>query len=97
MSLRAARLSRPSVVWTANCAACRTVLEARRLFLYSSTIETGLQKRTHRMNIALGLRALALLAFVAASTAVIVNPEWIGGADGGNSPLVAAVVALGHH
>lgn len=32
------------------------------------------------MNITLGLRALALLAFVAASTAVIVKPELIGGA-----------------
>jgi len=65
-------------------------------FSYSSTIETGLWNG-NSMNITLGLRALALLAFVAASTAVIVHPELIGGADGGDSPIVTAVVALGHN
>ncbi len=49
------------------------------------------------MNITLGLRALALLAFVAASTAVIVKPELIGASEELGSPLVAAVVALGHN
>ena len=49
------------------------------------------------MNVTLGLRALALLAFVAASTAVIVNPELIGGDEGGASPIVSAVVAVGHN
>lgn len=44
------------------------------------------------MNIALGLRALALLAFVVASTAVIVTSELIGG--GTSRPLDSAV-ALG--
>jgi hypothetical protein len=47
--------------------------------------------------VTLGLRALALLAFVAASTAVIVKPELIGAGEGVDSPLVAAVVALGHN
>ena len=47
-----------------------------------------------QMNITLVFRALALLAFIAASTAVIVKPELIGGA---RSPLIHhAVVALAH-
>ena len=46
------------------------------------------------MNLTLGLRALALLAFIAISTAVIVQPALIGGAA---SPVADAVVALGHH
>lgn len=44
------------------------------------------------MNLSLGLRALALLAFVAASTAVIVQPELIGG---GAPQRLNSVVALG--
>ena len=47
-----------------------------------------------QMNITLVFRALALLAFVAASTAVIVKPELIGGAR--LSPMHHAVVALAH-
>lgn len=47
--------------------------------------------------VTLGLRALALLAFVAASTAVIVNPELIGAGEAVGSPLADAVVALGHN
>ena len=35
------------------------------------------------MNLHLGLRTLALLAFVAASTVVIVKPELIGGTKAG--------------
>lgn len=46
------------------------------------------------MNIALGLRALALLAFVAASTAVIVKPDLIGGAPASPDTL-SSVVAIG--
>ena len=42
------------------------------------------------MNINLGLRTLALLAFVAASTIVIVMPELIGGAPHAQ-PLTAAL------
>lgn len=44
------------------------------------------------MNIALGLRALALLAFVAASTAVIVFPHLLGG----DLQLFHSGVALSH-
>ncbi len=44
------------------------------------------------MNITLGVRALALLAFVAAATAVIVHPPLIGGADG----ILGTVVAVSH-
>lgn len=44
------------------------------------------------MNIALGLRALALLAFVAASTVVIVFPHLLGG----DLQLFPAGVALSH-
>ncbi|NML60728.1 hypothetical protein HHL21_06450 [Massilia sp. RP-1-19] len=46
------------------------------------------------MNITLVLRALALLAFVAASTAVIVIPELIGGIRAPQTHI--AVVALAH-
>ena len=45
------------------------------------------------MNIPLGLRALALLAFVAASTAVIVKSDLNGGANA-SRPAVA-VTAIG--
>jgi hypothetical protein len=43
------------------------------------------------MNYHLGLRALALLALVVASTVVIVKPELIGG-----SPALNTVFAIGH-
>lgn len=48
------------------------------------------------MNITLGLRALALLAFVAASTAVIVEPRLIGGAPAARTQTLHSVVALNH-
>ena len=48
------------------------------------------------MNFHLGLRALGLLAFVAASTAVIVKPELIGGAKGPLSPALNTVFVVGH-
>jgi hypothetical protein len=47
-----------------------------------------------QMNLTLVLRALALVAFVAASTAVIVHPELIGGARAPQTHH--AVVALAH-
>ena len=47
-----------------------------------------------QMNITLVFRALALLAFVAASTAVIVIPELIGGARAPQTHH--AVVAIAH-
>ena len=46
------------------------------------------------MNTALVFRALAVLAFVAVSTAVIVKPELIGGADAPQTHH--AVVAFAH-
>ena len=46
------------------------------------------------MNITLGLRALSLLAFVALSTAVIVAPELIGGAD--SLETISSFVAISH-
>ncbi|MES3020148.1 MAG: hypothetical protein V4857_01055 [Pseudomonadota bacterium] len=46
------------------------------------------------MNITLGLRALGLLLFVAASTTVIVAPNLIGGASA--QPALPSVVAVGH-
>lgn len=45
------------------------------------------------MNLQLGLRALALLAFVAASTTVIVQSDLIGGASA--SHRAVAVAAIG--
>ncbi|MDQ1815578.1 hypothetical protein RBA41_19980 [Massilia sp. CCM 9210] len=44
------------------------------------------------MNIALGLRALALLVFVAATTAVIVMPHLLGG----DTQILHSGVALSH-
>ena len=50
------------------------------------------------MNFTLGLRALALLAFVAASTIVISTPELLGSASAAESPsfILQSVVALSH-
>ena len=44
------------------------------------------------MNITLGLRALSLLAFVAAATAVLVHPPLTGGVDG----ILGTIVAVSH-
>ncbi|HZV67545.1 MAG TPA: hypothetical protein VFG03_21880 [Telluria sp.] len=41
------------------------------------------------MNLQLGLRALALLAFVAASTTLIVQSDLIGGANAPHQPVAA--------
>ena len=48
------------------------------------------------MNVHIGLRAVALLAFVAAATIAIVKPDLIGGAAQLPSPAALAVVALHH-
>lgn len=48
------------------------------------------------MNLHLGLRALALLAFVVASTVVIVKPELIGGAKASLAPAFNTVLVVGH-
>jgi hypothetical protein len=48
---------------------------------YSPTIDIGTCNGMAKMNMNLGLRALLLLAFVAASTAVIVTSELVGAAQ----------------
>ena len=48
------------------------------------------------MNITLGLRALALLAFVALSTAVIIEPELIGGIAAADLETMHSGVAVSH-
>jgi len=65
---------------------------------YSSTIETRLMDTT--MTPRLGLRTLALLLLVAASTLVLVMPELIGGGAAGTASAIGAIGALpilGHH
>lgn len=49
------------------------------------------------MNLQLGLRTLALLALVAASTAVLVRPELIGGHPAATSPAIASMLVVGHN
>lgn len=46
------------------------------------------------MNLHLGLRALALLAFVAATTAVIVKPDLVGGARA-SQPALNTLLVVG--
>jgi hypothetical protein len=53
--------------------------------------ETGTQ-----MNLTLALRAVTLLAFVALSTALIVQPNMLGLAKTTNGPVLTPVVALSH-
>ncbi|QYF96236.1 hypothetical protein KY495_21255 [Massilia sp. PAMC28688] len=48
------------------------------------------------MNMSLGLRAVALLAFVAATTAVIIEPELIGGPQAATVRTLDPVVAISH-
>jgi hypothetical protein len=48
------------------------------------------------MKLQLGLRTLALLAFVATSTAVIVKPELIGAAAPAQSPTLNNMLIVGH-
>lgn len=49
------------------------------------------------MNIRLGVRTLALLAFVAASTAVLVQPELIGGSKTATAMAIGSIPVVGHH
>jgi hypothetical protein len=62
---------------------------------YSSTIETRLMDTT--MTPRLGLRTVALLLLVAASTLVLVMPELIGGGAPGTASAIGAIPVLGHH
>jgi hypothetical protein len=62
---------------------------------YSNTIETPLMDIT--MTPRLGLRTVALLLLVAASTLVLVMPELIGGAAHGTASAICAIPILGHH
>jgi hypothetical protein len=48
------------------------------------------------MNITLGLRALSLLAFVAISTAVIIEPELIGGMAAADLDTLDLIVPISH-
>jgi hypothetical protein len=48
------------------------------------------------MNITLGLRAVLLVAFVAAATAVIVEPELIGGVAAADLEALDLIVAISH-
>ena len=45
----------------------------------------------------LGLRTIAVLALVAASTMVLVKPELIGGSAHATVPAIGSIPALGHH
>ena len=76
-----ARLSAHSVACPAKIASCRTPMVAALPLQYSSTIDNGSCNRDPTMNFHLGLRTLALLAFVAVTTVVIVKPNLIGGAQ----------------
>jgi hypothetical protein len=49
-----------------------------------------------KMNLTLALRAVTLLAFVALSTALIVQPHLFGLEKSNNGPILSAVVALSH-
>jgi hypothetical protein len=49
------------------------------------------------MNLQLGLRTLALLVLVAASTAVLVKPELIGAPRSATAPAFAAMLVVGHN
>ena len=49
------------------------------------------------MNIRLGVRTLALLALVAASTAVLVQPEIIGGSAPATATAIGSIPVVGHH
>lgn len=62
---------------------------------YSSTIDTGMDDMA--MNLQLGLRTLALLMLVTASTTVLVKPELIGAPRAATAPAFAAMLAVGHN
>jgi hypothetical protein len=48
------------------------------------------------MNITLGLRALLLVAFVAAATAVIIEPELIGGIAAADLDAIDLIFPISH-
>lgn len=48
------------------------------------------------MTYQLGLRLLGLLALVAASTAVLIAPELIGGHAGATLPALGSMLSFGH-
>jgi hypothetical protein len=88
-------LSLHNVACSANTASCRMPMVAQGTFRYSSNIETGIGIWTLIMKPHLGLRTLALLAFVAASTIVIVQPELIFGARAAHVPTLSALLLVG--
>lgn len=49
------------------------------------------------MNIRLGLRTLGTLVLVAASTAVLVRPEIIGGSAPATAMAIGSIPVVGHH
>jgi hypothetical protein len=49
------------------------------------------------MNMQLGLRTLALLLLVIASTAVLVTPELIGAPHAATAPAIVAMLVVGHN
>ncbi|MDB5933422.1 MAG: hypothetical protein JWQ01_766 [Massilia sp.] len=76
--MTAARLSPDSAACSANRAVHRTPMATPAPNRYIVTIEHFSLQSDWTMKLQLGLRTLALLAFVAASTVVIVKPELIG-------------------
>ena len=63
-------------------------------FGYSSTIVKS-KAKAGKMDISLGFRALAVLAFVAVSTTIILKPEVVGG-TAADAATLQSVVALSH-
>ena len=51
----------------------------------------------HMSYFQVGMRALALVAFVALSTAVLVEPELIGGSKPATALAIGSIPALNHH
>jgi hypothetical protein len=90
-----ARLSLDNVACAANPASCRMPMVAQGPFRYSSNIGTGICIWTLIMKLHIGLRTLALLAFVAASTILIVQPELILGARAAHAPTLSALLLVG--
>lgn len=90
-----ARLSLHNVACPANIAACRMPVVTLGPVRYSNTIETGICIWTLIMKLDIGLRTLALLAFVAVSTIAIVEPELILGAHASHVPALNTVLLVG--
>jgi hypothetical protein len=55
-----------------------------------------IQETGNQMNLTLALRAVVLLAFVALSTALIVQPNMLGLDKATTGPVLSPVVALSH-